>query len=152
MSITTEYRTLLAKFLPQPIRTDDDYRRVLGQLEQLMVPQPSGARRLLIEVLATLVEMYESRDYPTPEVDPPEVLSHLLKSKGVKSADVAKETGIPAATMSNVLAHRRGISKSNAVKLGKYFGLSPMTFLSTPAGNRTATKQKSRLRKSSKIR
>lgn len=152
MSTITEYRTLLAKFLPQPIRTDDDYRRVLGQLEQLMVPQPSAARRLLIEVLATLVEMYESRDYPTPEVEPPEMLAHLLKSKGVKSADVAKETGIPATTMSNVLAHRRGISKGNAVKLGKYFGLSPMTFLTTPEGNQPATTRKRLPRKSSKIR
>jgi plasmid maintenance system antidote protein VapI len=42
---------------------------------------------------------------------------------------LSRETGIPAATLSNVLAHRRGISKKNAIRLGKYFGLSPIAFL-----------------------
>ena len=44
--------------------------RRLAQLEKLMVPRPNAARSLLIEVLATLIEKYESREYPTPEVAP----------------------------------------------------------------------------------
>jgi HTH-type transcriptional regulator / antitoxin HigA len=132
MSTATEYRDLLAKFVPRPIRTDDDYRRTLVQLGELMVPHPNAARSLLIEMPATLVERYESRDYPAPQVDVPDVLSHLIEAKGIKSADVAKATGIPAATISNVLARRRSISKQNAIKLGKYFGLSATTFLQVP--------------------
>jgi HTH-type transcriptional regulator/antitoxin HigA len=100
------------------------------QLEELMVPRPNAARSLLIEVLATLIEQYESREYPTPEVAPADMPAKLLKTKGVKPADVAKLTGIPTATLSNVLARRRGISKQNAFKLGGYFGLSPIVFLS----------------------
>ena len=94
-----------------------------------MVPRPNAARSLLIEVLATLIEKYESREYPTPEVAPADMLAKLLKTKGVKPADVARKTGIPTATLSNVLARRRGISKQNAIKLGEYFGLSPIVFL-----------------------
>jgi HTH-type transcriptional regulator/antitoxin HigA len=129
MSTVTGYRQLLTKYAPQPIRSREMYEQALAQLETLMVPRPNAARSLLIEVLATLIEKYESRDYPTPEVAPAEMPAKLLKIKGVKPADVAKNTGIPTATLSNVLAHRRGISKQNAFKLGEYFGLSPIIFL-----------------------
>ena len=117
MSTTAEYRNLLVKFLPMPIRSDRDYQRALAQLEELMVPQPDEARSWLIEVLSTLIEDYESREYRDPQVSPAKMLAHLLESRGVKCADVAKATGIGAATISSVLTGRRGISKSNVVKL-----------------------------------
>lgn len=129
MSTATEYRELLVRFLPHPIRSDADYRRSLIQLERLMVPRPTAAQSQFIEVLATLIERYESRDYPTPECDSVDVLRNLLDAKGVSPAGVAKATGIPPATISNVLARRRGISKTNAVILGKYFGVSATLFL-----------------------
>lgn len=62
------------------------------------------------------------------------------ESWGVKTADLAKETDIPAATLSNVPAHRRGISKSSALKLGRYFGLSPLVFLLETENRRSAAK------------
>ena len=129
MSTVTGYRQLLTKYPPQPIRSQEMYEQALAQLEKLMVPRPTAARSLLIEVHATLIEKYESREYPTPEVTPAEMLAKLLKTKGVKRADVARTTGIPTATLSNVLASRRGISKQSAFKLGEYFGLSPIVFL-----------------------
>lgn len=129
MSTAAEYRRLLAEYAPQPIRSQKAYARALEQLEELMVPRPNAAHSLLIEVLATLIEKYESREFPTPEIDPAEMLAKLLKTKDVKPAEVAKQTGIPTATLSNVLARRRGISKQNAFKLGEYFGLSPIVFL-----------------------
>ena len=137
MSTATEYRDLLMRFLPHPIRSHADYRRSLVQLERLMVPRPTAARSQFIEVLATLIERYESRDYPTPECDSADVLRNLLAAKGVSPAGVAKATGIPPATISNVLARRRGISKDNAVVLGKYFGVSATVFLDA-AGPRAA--------------
>lgn len=129
MSTVAGYRQLLTKYAPQPIRSQKDYKQALTQLEELMVPHPNAASSLLIEMLATLIEKYESRQFPTPEIAPAEMLAKLLKTKGVTSAEVAKKTGIPTATISNVLANRRGISKQNAVRLGEYFGLSPIVFL-----------------------
>jgi HTH-type transcriptional regulator/antitoxin HigA len=130
MSTATEYRELLTKYVPRPIRSQRMYGQALATLEKLMVPRPNAARSQLIEVLATLIEKYESREYPTPEVDPAGMLANLLNTKGVKAVDVAKATGIPTATLSNVLARRRGISKQNAFKLGEYFGVSPIVLLS----------------------
>ncbi len=129
MSTATEYRDLLIEFVPHPIRSDADYRRALTQLDQLMEPHPSAARSQLIEVLATLIERYESRDYPTPDHDPADMLRNLLQTRGISAAGLAKATGISPSTISSILAHRRGISKANAVALGEYFGVSASVFL-----------------------
>jgi HTH-type transcriptional regulator / antitoxin HigA len=129
MSTATEYRDLLVEFAPHPIRSDADYRRTVAQLERIMEPRPSAARSQLIEVFATLIERYESRDYPTPEQCPADVLKNLLDARGVAPGDLAKATGIPPSTISNVVARRRGISKANAIVLGAYFGVSASVFL-----------------------
>lgn len=141
MSTATEYRNLLAKFLPQPIRSAKDYKRALTQLEKLMVPHPGAARSLLIEVLSTLIEKYECREYPTPRVGPSTMLAHLLEANSLKCAELAKRTGIPPATLSNVLAHRRGISKNNAITLATYFGVSPIVFLMEPEAPKSSDRQ-----------
>ncbi len=129
MSVANDYRNLLLKYLPQPIQSAQGYRRALAQLEKLMVPQPGAARSRLIEVLSTLIENYESRECPTPQVSPSQMLAHLLEARGVKCAEVAKQTGIAPATLSSILARRRGVSKASAGKLASYFDVSPIVFL-----------------------
>ncbi len=129
MAITTQYRRLLTKYAPQPIRSQQDYNRALAQLEELMTPQPEMAESMLIEVLSTLVEAYESRELPLPKVTPAAMLQHLLAERAVRPAELARQTRIPPATISNVLAGRRNISRQNAVRLGDYFGVSPVAFL-----------------------
>ncbi len=129
MSVISEYRDLLVKYLPQPIHSEQAYRRALAQLERLMEPRPNAARSRLIEMLSTLIEDYESREHPTPQVPSSKMLAHLLSARGVKCADVARQTRILPATLSNVLANRRGISKVNAQKLARYFKVSPLLFL-----------------------
>jgi len=137
MSTATEYRNLLLKYLPRPIRSGKDYRRALAQLESLMVPQPGEARGRPIEVLSTLIEDYESRQHHTSRVSPSQMLAHLLDARGLKCADVAKATGIGQATLSSVLADRRGLSKANVLKLASYFNVSPVVFLDLTNGSQT---------------
>jgi plasmid maintenance system antidote protein VapI len=57
------------------------------------------------------------------------MLAHLLDVHRLKCAELARATGIPPATLSNVLANRRAISKHNALRLGRHFGVSPVVFL-----------------------
>lgn len=140
MSVATEYRDLLVEFVPRPIRSAREYRSAKAKLDRLMVPHPGAAQSLLIEVLSTLIERYESREYPTPTTSAAEMLAHLLQSRSLKCAALAQQTGIPAATLSNVLAGRRGISKANAMKLAALFGVSPVVFFDSapvPAAKRS---------------
>jgi len=129
MSMVTEYRALMNEYLPRPIITEADYQRAIKQVEKLMVPLPSRARSMMIEMLATLVEQYESKHYAATIGAPHEMLAHCIEVREVTASQVAKDTGIPQATLSNVLSGRRGISKANALKFGRYFNLPFATFI-----------------------
>jgi HTH-type transcriptional regulator/antitoxin HigA len=129
MSVSPEYRRLLQKLVPQPIHTDREYRRALRQLDSLMTPKPGAARSLMIEMLSTLIEHYESQKLPAPQIRPAELLSHLLEARGISQAELARSTDISPATLSSVLAEQRGISKQNAVTLASFFNVSPALFI-----------------------
>jgi antitoxin component HigA of HigAB toxin-antitoxin module len=128
VSTATEYRNLLFKIAPRPIHSERGYDQAISLLERIMVPHPSAALSQVIELLSTLIESYESRSWPTPCSTPANVLRHLLATRGIKNAEVARKTGIPPATLSNVLASRRSISKANSQKLAAFFGVSPLIF------------------------
>src|SRR4051812_2403380 len=75
----TEYQTLLVKFQPRPISSAVGHARMLKQIEQLMnQPQKSRAEHELLEILSTLVEQYELKHLPSPDVSPEEMLAHCI--------------------------------------------------------------------------
>ena len=130
MSTITEYQSLLLDFTPRPIRADGEYRRVMRQIDRLMkMEKLSRAESQLLELLATLVEGYESGEFPTPKVSQSDLLAHLIDAKGASQAEVAREAGVPASVLTNVLKGRRGISQANIARLARYFHVSPAAFI-----------------------
>ena len=126
------YEELLLEYKPRPIRNESDCRKARRALEELMKPRPSRAESELIEVLAMLIEQYEAREYPTPNVPARRVLEHLMESRGISRAELARATGIPRSTVTNVLTGKRELSKANVRELARHFGVSPMAFLAKP--------------------
>ena len=129
MNILGEYRQLMLNYLPRPIQTEAEHRKALKHLEKIMVPNPSKGLAMFIEVLATLVEQYEEKQHPMPEANPAGMLAHCIEAKGITAAQVSRDTGISTTVLSNILAGRRGISSTNAVKLGQYFNRPAGEFL-----------------------
>jgi len=128
----TAYDSLLLKYKPRPIRNDRDHRRALKHVEQLIGqhgPTPPRAEGELIAVLSTLIESYEVETNPRRKPTPAETLEHLLESKQVTRAEVARATGIPRSTITNVVSGRRQISKENVSRLATYFHVDPSVFL-----------------------
>jgi HTH-type transcriptional regulator/antitoxin HigA len=97
-----------------------------------MRPKQSRAESELVELLATLIEDYESHPHPTPKAMPPEMLAHLIETRQVTQAEVAKSTGIPRSTLSAVLAGRRQLSTANIAALSAYFHVSTDAFMTLP--------------------
>lgn len=62
------YDELLLKFKPRPIRNARDHARVLRQVDEIMRlgPQLPKAASEIVEVLSTLIEDYESTEFPMP--------------------------------------------------------------------------------------
>jgi HTH-type transcriptional regulator/antitoxin HigA len=56
------------------------------------------------------------------------MLRFLMNERGLKQSDLSEI--IPQSNLSAVLAGKRKISASLASKLGKFFGVSPVIFIS----------------------
>ena len=124
--------SLLLEYKPRPIRNGREHRRALQQVEQLIRqhgPHPPHAEGELIAVLSTLIESYEVDQFPRRKPSPAETLAHLIDAKQITKAEVARATGIPRSTITNVLCGRRQISKDNVSKLAGYFCVDPAVFL-----------------------
>lgn len=77
----------------KPIRTDDDYRAALREVESLMLAEfgsPEGDR---LDVLATLVEVYESKHFPMEFPDPIDAIKFSMDQRGLSPKDLEPMIG-----------------------------------------------------------
>ncbi len=125
----TAYQSLLVDYTPRPIRTETAYKRALRQVERLMKPRLGRAEAEIVEMLATLIEQYESKRYPTPKCPPGEMLAFLVEERGITRAMLARETGIKRSSITDIIAGRRSVSTANVAKLSEYFGVSADLFI-----------------------
>lgn len=130
MSTMTAYQELLVDFTPRPVRNEREYRRAMRQIDGLMRKRRlSRAESQLLELLATLVEQYESIEQPVPQVPQPALLAHLIEARGVSQAELARQSGVPRSVISNVLKGRRKLSQANIARLAEYFHVPAGAFL-----------------------
>jgi HTH-type transcriptional regulator/antitoxin HigA len=115
------YGKLLAKSLPRPIRTETEHKRMTNMLLELDErDQLSAEEAALAEVLTLLIEDYEEKYHPLPQVPPGESLRALMEDRGLKHKDIWPVLGNKGAA-TEVLSGRRSISKSQAKRLAEFF-------------------------------
>jgi HTH-type transcriptional regulator/antitoxin HigA len=71
-----------------PLKTKQDYRRALKEIEGLMRAKrntPEGDR---LDVLVTLVEAWEQRHYPLDLPDPIEAIKYHMEQNGLAPRDL----------------------------------------------------------------
>ena len=125
-----KYQKLLDNALPVVIRTEDEYRRLLGAVERMMeraeeeVTEEEGR---LQELLSVLIEDYEDRVHPLPKTTPHKMLAYLLDERGMKPRDLWSI--LPKSRVSEVLGGKRSISKVQAKQLAEFFRVPVDLFL-----------------------
>lgn len=94
----------------RPIRTEADYEVALKEVEGLIDSLPGTPEGDRMDVLVTLIEAYEARNYPIPEPDDPvEVLQYYMESRGLKRSDLIPYLGSKE-RVSEVLSGKRRLS------------------------------------------
>ena len=129
--MTATYQTLLQEFVPRPIGTARANQRTLKQIDRLIrQAKRSRAEDDLLELLATLVEQYETRQgYTVPALSPRERLAGLMEARHLTQAELSRGSQVPRTTINEILAGRRGISKANALRLAGFFGVPTEEFI-----------------------
>src|SRR5207245_2601226 len=77
----------------RPIRNDADYRAALEEIERVWEAEPGTSEGDHVEVLSTLVEVYEASHHPVPPPDPIAAIEFMLEQKGLTRRDLEPAIG-----------------------------------------------------------
>jgi len=125
----TKYARLLARAQPVVIETEGEYKRMLGQLDELWDKDLTREENRLFDLLVRLIQDYEDRNCPPLEAATPlDVLKHLMEARDVAPKDLWEPLGSKGAT-SEILNGKRGISKAQAKRLARFFSVSAELFI-----------------------
>jgi HTH-type transcriptional regulator / antitoxin HigA len=124
------YMKLIRKFPLRPIRSEEELDRAIAMVDALgaRIEGLTGDERDYLDVLADLVEKYETDHYPEPRVDPPAMIRELIAARGITQADVARETGIAGSLLSEILTGKRAMGAKTIKTLARFFGVDPGVF------------------------
>jgi HTH-type transcriptional regulator / antitoxin HigA len=118
----------------KPIRTSTDYENALKLASQLADADPGTAEGDRLEVLATLIEAYESSHFHIPEPDDPaSVLEYILQTRSLSRKDLIPYLGSKE-RVSEVLNGKRSLSLSMIRRLHAGLGIPADLLIGRPAG------------------
>lgn len=107
----------------KPIRTKADHKWALAEVERLWGAKrgtPEGDR---LDVLATLIEAYESEHYPMDPPDPIEAIRFRMESQGMTRKDLEAMIGTRT-RVAEVLNRKRSLSIGMIRRLHDKLGIS----------------------------
>ncbi len=125
------YGHLLAKAVPQTIKTEAENDRMLAIVESLLSKGEGNLtpeEDALLELLTGLIREYERTAYPIPKSEPHEMVAFLLEQRGLTRADLVPVLDSKSRA-SEILSGKRGISKAQAKALGAFFGVRADLFI-----------------------
>src|SRR3989339_1229298 len=100
----------------KPIRSDDDLRAALKQLEQVFQAPAGSPQADEMEVLVTLIEAYEQKHYPIGPADPVEAIKFRMAQQNLTAKDLEPYIG-SSGRVSEVLNRKRRLSLQMVKKL-----------------------------------
>ena len=100
----------------KPIRNDDDLKAAFQRLEAIFQAEAGTCEADEMEVLVTLIEVYENKHYPILPASPIEAIKCCMDQQGLTPRDLEPYIG-PSGRVSEVLNGKRGLSLSMIKRL-----------------------------------
>src|SRR5512145_3131567 len=124
----------------KPIRTKADYRKALKEIETLMHAEagtPEGER---LDVLATLVEAYERKQFPMDLPDPVEAIKFRMEQQGLGPKDLVPMIG-QLNRVYEILSRKRPLTLAMIRALHDKLGIPSEVLIREPAPEYRVTKR-----------
>lgn len=102
----------------KPIKTEADYDAALSRIDMLMDAEMGTPEGDELDVLATLIEAYEAKQYPISPPDPVEAIKFRMEQAGLNRKDLEPFLG-RSGRVSEVLNRQRPLSINMIRKLWK---------------------------------
>jgi HTH-type transcriptional regulator / antitoxin HigA len=113
------------------IRTEEDYREALIEIEALMQAQAGTSEGDKLDVLVTLVEAYERKHYPLDLPDPVEAIKFEMEQQQLTVKDLEPIIG-KRNRVYEVLNHKRGLTLRMVWRLHQRLGIPAESLIKPP--------------------
>lgn len=107
----------------RPIRSERDYAHALAEVEELWGAKAGTPKGDRLDILATLIEAYETEHYPMDPPDPIEAIKFRMEQQGLTRKDLEEILGTRT-RVSEVLNRKRGLSINMIRALHDKLGIS----------------------------
>lgn len=99
----------MQKMTIRPVKTEEQYREAMAQVQVLWNCPENSPEADLLEVLAILIEQYEKTHYPITSLDPIEAIKYEMDENGLSQKDMVKYFGSKE-RVSEVLGRKRPLT------------------------------------------
>jgi HTH-type transcriptional regulator/antitoxin HigA len=93
----------------RPIKSDKDYHEALIRIEELWGARKDTLEGDELDLLVTLVESYEMKNYPIAPPDPIDAIKFRMEQMGLSKADMIPYLGSQS-RVSEILNKKRGLT------------------------------------------
>jgi HTH-type transcriptional regulator/antitoxin HigA len=107
----------------RPIRTEQDYEAALAEIERLWGAGSGTPDSDRLDVLSTLVDVYEAEHFPMDPPDPIEAIKFRMEQQGLTRKDLERLLGTRT-RVSEVLNRKRNLSIAMIRRLHEELGIS----------------------------
>ena len=107
----------------KPIRTKGDYEKALAEVDRLWGTKSGTADGDRLDVLATLIDAYETEHYPMDPPDPIEAIKFRMEQQGLSRKDLEPLIGTRT-RVAEVLNRKRSLSIAMIRRLHNQLGIS----------------------------
>jgi len=104
--------------IPKLIKTEDDYTSALGRIEQLFAAESGTPEGDELDLLVTLVDLYEAKTFPIAMPDPISAIKFGMEQQGLRAKDLIPYIG-SGPRVSEILSGKRPLSLNMIRKLAK---------------------------------
>lgn len=118
----------------RPLRSQDECDWALELIDRFMMQVTlTEEEEDYLGVLSLIVDDWlgERPSTPLPE---PELLQFLMEDRNLTQQDVARGSGVNAASLNNALMGRKKLSRANIERLASYFKIGPEEFFADGLG------------------
>jgi HTH-type transcriptional regulator/antitoxin HigA len=120
-----------------PIKTRDDYRATLREIEALISALPGSPEGERLDVLATLIVAYEQQHFPLDLPDPVEAIKFVMDQRGLTLKDLEPMIG-RSNRVYEILSRSRPLTLKMIWKLHKELGIPAECLIKQPGESRAA--------------
>jgi HTH-type transcriptional regulator/antitoxin HigA len=106
----------------KPIRSKRDYEVALRAIESLMRAKRGTAEGDKLDILVTLIEVYEAKHFPLDLPDPVEAIKFVMEQRNLTVKDLVPYIGQPNRVY-EVLSHKRPLTMAMIWKLHTGLGI-----------------------------